>query len=91
MNYFITGGSGFIGRRLIKKLFQQHPDCTVYFLMRASHQEKLSELFSFWNVDESRAVPVYGDMTQPLLGGIGRDTGTVDRQDRPLLPSGGHL
>ncbi|QSR47742.1 SDR family oxidoreductase [Aeromonas veronii] len=68
MNYFITGGSGFIGRRLIKKLFQQHPDCTVYFLMRASHQEKLSELFSFWNVDESRAVPVYGDMTQPLLG-----------------------
>nr|WP_227096549.1 SDR family oxidoreductase [Aeromonas veronii] len=50
MNYFITGGSGFIGRRLIKKLFQQHPDCTVYFLMRASHQEKLSELFSFWNV-----------------------------------------
>ena len=68
MNYFITGGSGFIGRRLIKKLFQQHPDCTVYFLMRASHQEKLTELFSFWNVDESRAVPVFGDMTQPLLG-----------------------
>ncbi|MGL5609871.1 MAG: SDR family oxidoreductase, partial [Aeromonas veronii] len=68
MNYFITGGSGFIGRRLIKKLFQQHPDCTVYFLMRASHQEKLPELFSFWNVDESRAVPVFGDMTQPLLG-----------------------
>ena len=45
MNYFITGGSGFIGRRLIKKLFQQHPDCIVYFLMRASHQDKLPELF----------------------------------------------
>ena len=68
MNYFITGGSGFIGRRLIKKLFQQHPDCIVYFLMRASHQDKLPELFAFWNVDESRAVPVFGDMTQPLLG-----------------------
>lgn len=60
MNYFITGGSGFIGRRLIKKLFQQHPDCIVYFLMRASHQDKLPELFAFWNVDESRAVPVFG-------------------------------
>ncbi|WP_235465902.1 SDR family oxidoreductase [Aeromonas australiensis] len=69
MNYFITGASGFIGRRLVKKLFQQHPDCTVYFLMRPSHQDKLPALFAFWNVDESRAVPVFGDMTliHPLI------------------------
>ncbi|MEH8162941.1 SDR family oxidoreductase [Aeromonas allosaccharophila] len=45
MNYFITGGSGFIGRRLIKKLLERAPENRVYFLMRASHQDKLPELF----------------------------------------------
>ena len=68
MNYFITGGSGFIGRRLIKKLLERSPENRVYFLMRASHQDKLPELFAFWNVDEQRAVPIIGDMTLPLLG-----------------------
>ncbi|WP_139708130.1 SDR family oxidoreductase [Aeromonas allosaccharophila] len=68
MNYFITGGSGFIGRRLIKKLLERAPENRVYFLMRASHQDKLPELFAFWNVDEQRAVPIMGDMTLPLLG-----------------------
>lgn len=68
MNYFITGGSGFIGRRLIKKLLGRAPENRVYFLMRASHQDKLPELFAFWNVDEQRAVPIIGDMTLPLLG-----------------------
>ncbi|MGU5679552.1 SDR family oxidoreductase [Aeromonas allosaccharophila] len=68
MNYFITGGSGFIGRRLIKKLLERAPENRVYFLMRASHQDKLPELFAFWNVDEQRAVPIIGDMTLPLLG-----------------------
>ena len=69
MNYFITGGSGFIGRRLIKKLLERAPENRVYFLMRASHQDKLPDLFAFWNVDEQRAVPIIGDMTLPLLGG----------------------
>ncbi|MGL6418147.1 SDR family oxidoreductase [Aeromonas allosaccharophila] len=68
MNYFITGGSGFIGRRLIKKLLERAPENRIYFLMRASHQDKLPELFAFWNVDEQRAVPIIGDMTLPLLG-----------------------
>ncbi|MGY3947872.1 short chain dehydrogenase [Aeromonas allosaccharophila] len=68
MNYFITGGSGFIGRRLIKKLLERAPENRVYFLMRASHQDKLPELFAFWNVNEQRAVPIIGDMTLPLLG-----------------------
>lgn len=68
MNYFITGGSGFIGRRLIKKLLATKPDNRVYFLMRPSHQETLPDLFAFWDVDATRAIPVFGDMTLPLLG-----------------------
>ncbi|MGL4714762.1 MAG: SDR family oxidoreductase [Aeromonas sp.] len=68
MNYFITGGSGFIGHRLIKKLLDASSDNRVYFLMRLSHQDKLPDLFSFWNVDQQRAIPIFGDITQPLLG-----------------------
>ncbi|WP_421221908.1 SDR family oxidoreductase [Aeromonas enteropelogenes] len=68
MNYFITGGSGFIGRRLIKKLLAQSPDNHVYFLMRAANQDKLPELYDYWQVDEGRTTPVFGDMTLPLLG-----------------------
>ncbi|MFM5438401.1 SDR family oxidoreductase [Aeromonas enteropelogenes] len=68
MNYFITGGSGFIGRRLIKKLLAQSPDNHVYFLMRAANQDKLPELHDYWQVDEGRATPVFGDMTLPQLG-----------------------
>ncbi|MGY3876969.1 SDR family oxidoreductase [Aeromonas enteropelogenes] len=68
MNYFITGGSGFIGRRLIKKLLAQSPDNHIYFLMRAANQDKLPELHDYWQVDEGRATPVFGDMTLPLLG-----------------------
>jgi NAD(P)-dependent dehydrogenase (short-subunit alcohol dehydrogenase family) len=68
MNYFITGGSGFIGHRLIKKLLDASLDNKVYFLMRSSHQEKLTDLFAFWQVDEQRAIPVFGDITLPLLG-----------------------
>lgn len=32
MNYFITGASGFIGRRLVEKLLQRQ-DSHVYYLI----------------------------------------------------------
>ena len=67
MDYFITGGSGFIGRRLIKKLLQR-PNSRVHFLMRAAHLERVPELLAYWGVDEKRAIPIVGDMTHPQLG-----------------------
>jgi thioester reductase-like protein len=33
MIYFVTGASGFIGKRLVAKLLS-HPGSKVYFLMR---------------------------------------------------------
>ena len=67
MDYFITGGSGFIGRRLIKKVLQR-PNSRVHFLMRAAHLDRVPDLLAYWGVEADRAIPVVGDMTHPLLG-----------------------
>ena len=67
MIYFVTGASGFIGKRLVRTLLAR-PDATVHFLMRNPSEERLARLRAFWNVDADRAVPVVGDLTKPLLG-----------------------
>ncbi len=67
MIYFVTGASGFIGKRLVRTLLAR-PDATVHFLMRNPSEERLARLRAFWNVDATRAVPVVGDLTKPLLG-----------------------
>jgi NAD(P)-dependent dehydrogenase (short-subunit alcohol dehydrogenase family) len=67
MEYFITGASGFIGKRLVKKLLAR-PGSVVHFLMRAGSKDKVPELLEYWGVTDERAKPVYGDLTQPMLG-----------------------
>ncbi|HQU77857.1 MAG TPA: SDR family oxidoreductase [Azonexus sp.] len=67
MQYFITGASGFIGKRLVRKLLERD-DSIVYFLVREAEREALGGLYEFWGCDRNRAVPVVGDLTQPLLG-----------------------
>ena len=67
MQYFITGASGFIGKRLVKKLLERD-DSKIFFLVRESEKDALTGLYEFWGCDDSRAIPVVGDLTQPLLG-----------------------
>lgn len=67
MQYFITGASGFIGRRLVRKLLEREGS-TIYFLVRSSEQESLENLYEFWGCDQSRVIPVVGDLTEGLLG-----------------------
>jgi NAD(P)-dependent dehydrogenase (short-subunit alcohol dehydrogenase family) len=67
MQYFVTGASGFIGKRLVKKLLARR-GAVVHFLIRESSKDKVAELLEFWGVDEKKAVPVYGDLAQPRLG-----------------------
>src|SRR5258706_1156495 len=68
MAYFVTGASGFIGKRLVKKLLARR-GAVVYFLMREKGApKKIKALLADWGADESRAIPVIGDLTSPHLG-----------------------
>ncbi len=67
MTYFVTGATGFIGKRLVKKLLARRAGA-VYFLIRKESRDKVPELLDYWNTDETHAVPIVGDLEQPLLG-----------------------
>ncbi|SHM95911.1 SDR family oxidoreductase [Rhizobacter sp. OV335] len=67
MQYFVTGATGFIGKRLVKTLLQRR-GATVHFLLRPESEGKVDELLQYWGVTKARAVPVYGDLTAKKLG-----------------------
>lgn len=67
MNYFVTGASGFIGRRLVEKLLQRQ-DSTVYYLILERDLAVLDTLKERWGQNAERTVPIIGDLTQPRLG-----------------------
>ncbi|MFP3978900.1 SDR family oxidoreductase [Marinobacter sp. KMM 10035] len=66
MNYFLTGGTGFIGRFLVEKLLARGG--TVHLLVRERSLGKLDALREGWGVDESRVKAVIGDLTSKNLG-----------------------
>src|SRR5207302_4533495 len=72
MAYFVTGATGFIGRRLIERLLDKRQG-TVYVLVRETSLERLEDLIVRWGavVGESaakRVEPVIGDLRRQLLG-----------------------
>jgi NAD(P)-dependent dehydrogenase (short-subunit alcohol dehydrogenase family) len=67
MHYFVTGATGFIGKRLVAKLLERK-DSVVYFLVREKSAQRVDELLEWWGVDKTRAIPVHGDITMPGLG-----------------------
>ncbi len=72
MQYFVTGATGFIGKRLVKKLLARRGS-TVHFLLREESRGKVAELLAFWGVGKTRAVPVFGDLTGDKLGVVAAD------------------
>ncbi|MBK7547097.1 MAG: SDR family oxidoreductase [Rhodoferax sp.] len=67
MQYFVTGATGFIGKRLVKKLLDRKGS-VVHFLIRKESEGKVAALREYWGVPASRAVPVFGDLTSKKLG-----------------------
>jgi short-subunit dehydrogenase len=66
MAYFITGGTGFIGRNFIEKLKDREGD--IYVLTRESSQHKFEDLQQRFGEHKDRLIAVTGDLRQPLLG-----------------------
>ncbi|MEC5163650.1 NAD(P)-dependent dehydrogenase (short-subunit alcohol dehydrogenase family) [Janthinobacterium sp. CG_23.3] len=67
MRYFVTGATGFIGKRLVKKLLGRKGS-VVHFLMREASRGKIPALLEYWGVPATRAIPVFGDLRSTMLG-----------------------
>lgn len=67
MQYFVTGATGFIGKRLVKTLLARR-GATVYFLLRPESEGKVEGLREYWGAAGAKAIPVYGDLTTKKLG-----------------------
>jgi thioester reductase-like protein len=72
MAYFVTGATGFIGRRLVERLLDKRQG-RVYVLVRESSLERMEDLIEHWRLvagasAAKRIQPVTGDLRRPLLG-----------------------
>jgi len=86
MHYFVTGATGFIGKRLVKALLARKGS-TVHFLMREGSEGKLAALYEYWGLAGSakqRAVPVTGDLTAKKLG-VAAEVIKAMKGQRPVL------
>jgi thioester reductase-like protein len=72
MQYFVTGATGFIGKRLVKALLARR-GAVVHFLVRAGSEDKVAGLLEYWGVTGKRAIAVAGDLTDKKLG-VSADT-----------------
>src|ERR1700677_2406138 len=72
MAYFVTGATGFIGRRLVEQLLANRQG-DVYVLVRGKSTGRLDDLVERWGLTAGPSVaervePVIGDLRRPLLG-----------------------
>lgn len=80
MNYFVTGGTGFIGRFVIERLLRRE-NAVVYVLCRKSSRAKFEDLQDHLGATEAQLIPVWGDITQAGLVSaedLAKLTGTID-------------
>ena len=65
MRYVVTGGTGFIGRRIVSALLSRDDGSEVWILVRRESLSRLERLVEQWG---ERARPLVGDLTAPGLG-----------------------
>ncbi|MDT5338137.1 MAG: hypothetical protein QOD90_3642, partial [Mycobacterium sp.] len=78
MRYVVTGGTGFIGRRVVSAILSRNDDPEVWVLVRRESLSRFERLAERWG---DRAKPLVGDLTATGLG-LSRETiaelGSVD-------------
>jgi thioester reductase-like protein len=77
---FVTGGTGFIGRRLLKKLLERK-QTEVYLLVRRSSFQKVEQLIA-WLAPE---IPDAGKRVHPIAGDITKEGLVNDAKERAAL------
>jgi thioester reductase-like protein/short-subunit dehydrogenase len=70
MRYVVTGGTGFIGRRVVSAILTRDDDPEVWILVRRGSLSRFERLAEDWG---DRAKPLVGDLTAPALG-LSEDT-----------------
>jgi NAD(P)-dependent dehydrogenase (short-subunit alcohol dehydrogenase family) len=65
--YFVTGATGFIGKRLVARLLRRPETSAVYALVRETSRERLATLAQDWP-GADKLHPVVGDLAEPRLG-----------------------
>ncbi|MBI3782646.1 MAG: SDR family oxidoreductase [Deltaproteobacteria bacterium] len=65
--YFVTGGTGFIGRHLIQQLLKR-PQRKIFVLVRPQSMPRFEERLHQWGAEAGRVVPIAGELTSPQLG-----------------------
>ncbi|MVU80535.1 SDR family oxidoreductase [Nocardia sp. ET3-3] len=67
VSYIVTGGTGFLGRRVVAALLERDPEAVVHALTREASVAKLREMADGWGAGD-RVFPLVGDLTAPGLG-----------------------
>jgi NAD(P)-dependent dehydrogenase (short-subunit alcohol dehydrogenase family) len=65
--YFVTGATGFIGKRLVARLLRRPETSAVYALVRETSRERLATAAQEWP-GADKLHPVVGDLAEPRLG-----------------------
>ncbi|MGE2718161.1 SDR family oxidoreductase [Mycolicibacterium celeriflavum] len=73
MRYVVTGGTGFIGRRVVTRLLARDSEAEVLVLVRRTSLSRFERLAATWG---ERVNPLVGDLCEPDLGF--HDVGAVD-------------
>lgn len=65
MRYVVTGGTGFIGRRVVSRLLDRDAGAEVLVLVRRGSLSRFERWATTWS---GRAKPLVGDLSMPDLG-----------------------
>jgi NAD(P)-dependent dehydrogenase (short-subunit alcohol dehydrogenase family) len=66
MSYFVTGGTGFLGRYLVGNLLKRKG--TIHVLVRKGSEKKFDAIAGRMGWDRKRVIPVEGDLAKAKLG-----------------------
>ncbi len=66
MSYFVTGGTGFIGRFLVEKLLERGDK--IYLLVQEKSLPRYEKLLERLGADKDQVIAVTGTLTEPRLG-----------------------